>query len=734
MSSGILRLALAAPLRQLFDYLPPQGVTPESLAVGSRLRVPFGHGERVGILMAWENSSEVPRGKLRAVLEVLDAEPLLDDDHRQFLTWVAGYYQHPLGEVVCAALPVYLRKGNPLVEATERGWALTAAGRDIAPRTLTRAPRQAAVLQTLGLHADGMSVRALKDDAGDIGAVLKRLHDKGWVQQVAIAAAIEPLAARVSAPEPTPEQQAANEAIDEQQGAYAAVLLEGLTGSGKTEVYLRAAQKTLAAGDAVLVLVPEISLTPQLVSRFRERLGNKISLMHSGMNDRQRALAWQQARSGENRLIIGTRSAVFTPIPRLGLIVVDEEHDISFKQQEGFRYSARDLAVVRARRADCPVVLGSATPSLESLRNAREGRYLHLRMTQRPGAAVMPRIGLVDCSSVRPQAGLSATLLKEMHRVLDAGQQVLIFLNRRGYAPVLGCFSCDWLSDCPRCDSRQTLHAHKGILWCHHCGSQRRVPQRCPACGAADLHPLGQGTEQLEQVLQKLFPQQQLLRIDRDATRRKGSLEEKLDIAREGKAQILLGTQMLAKGHDFPGVALVGVLDVDGGLFGADFRAAERMAQLITQVAGRAGRGRHPGKVLIQSRHPDHPLLQTLVHQGYGAFAAQALLERKEAQLPPYSFQALLRAEANKAELPQQFLQQVAEITRQLNIEGISIWGPVPAPMQRRAGRYREHLLLQSGKRPVLQFFIQQLLEKISQLDMAKRVRWSLDVDPQDLH
>jgi len=444
-------------------------------------------------------------------------------------------------------------------------------------------------------------------------------------------------------------------------------------------------------------------------------------------------MAWQDARQGRARLVLGTRSALFTPMPELGLVVVDEEHDLSLKQQDGFRYSARDLALVRAQRCDCPVLLGSATPSLESLRNAQDGRYTHLPLRQRAGGAASPQIDLLDIRSVRLEAGVSPTLIRMVEQELQAGNQVLLFLNRRGYAPLLTCHDCGWVAECRRCDARMTLHLASHQLWCHHCGARRPLDTACPDCGGADLRPLGQGTERLQGMLQQRFPGTGIVRIDRDTTRRKGSLEKLLEEIRKGKYSLLLGTQMLAKGHHFPNVTLVGILNVDQGLFGADYRAAERMAQLIVQVAGRSGRAEKAGRVLIQTRHPDHPLLRLLLRGGYDAFAEQALAERQEALLPPYSYQALLRAEAHREHDPLEFLQQAVALADGMAREGVEFWGPVPAPMERRAGRYRAHLLVQAGQRPLLQALIARWVPQLETCGSARRVRWSIDVDPQEM-
>ncbi len=420
-------------------------------------------------------------------------------------------------------------------------------------------------------------------------------------------------------------------------------------------------------------------------------------------------------------------------MPDLGLILVDEEHDLSYKQQEGFRYSARDMAVARARQRGCPVVLGSATPSLESLRNVDAGRYTRLVLPERAGGATPPTLDLLDIRSVHLQAGISPVLLRFMDEEIARGNQVLLFLNRRGYAPVLTCHDCGWLSECNRCDARMTLHKAAGLLWCHHCGHQHRPPEACPECGGKDLRRLGQGTERLEEVLKARLPDLAIARIDRDSTRRKGALQDMLEAVRDGRYQVLLGTQMLAKGHHFPLVTLVGILDIDQGLFGADYRAAERMAQMIVQVAGRAGRAEKPGRVLIQTRHPDHPLLQTLIRQGYPDFARQALAERRAAGLPPFSFQALLRAEATRAAAPERFLAQALSAAQGLCSPRVELWGPVPAPMEKRAGRFRAHLLVQTPRRRELQDLLRAWIPRIASLPSARRVRWSIDVDPQEM-
>jgi primosomal protein N' (replication factor Y) len=728
----IARVAVAVPLYSLFDYRLPTGC---AVVAGSRVRVSFGRTRVIGVVIELARESAVPTSRLKPIDAVLDAEPLLDSADLAFLTWAAGYYHHPVGEVVAAALPLRLRKNDTVLPLGEPAWALTRAGLKQLANPPRNARRQAELLAWFGARPDCRTTKAaLRAEMPDAAPALRALLKKGWLEHFQRGAAPDPPPRDSSGLALNEGQSRAVGRVGALGGRFAVALLDGVTGSGKTEIYLQSAAAVLARGQGVLVLVPEISLTPQLLRRFRQRLGSTVRVMHSALSEGDRELTWHRVRLGLSRVLLGTRSSIFTPMAELGLVIVDEEHDPSFKQTEGFRYSARDLAVVRAQRADCPVILGSATPSLESLRNVQTGRYLHLRLEKRAGGARSPRVDLLDVRDQPLRCGLSEPLLAGVSRTLERGEQVMLFLNRRGFAPVLSCFSCGWISDCPRCDARQTLHRASGLLWCHHCGAQRPVPQRCPACAATDLHPLGQGTEQLEDFLAERFADYPLIRVDRDATARKGSLERQLARLHAAEAALLVGTQMLAKGHHFPRVTLVGVVDADGGLYSADFRSTERMAQLLVQVAGRAGRGDRPGQVLIQTRYPDHPLLRTLVRGGYAAFATEALRERREAGLPPYSHQALLRADATRIEFAQAFLEQVVDWAAGRARPGVELWGPVPAPMTRRAGRHRVHLLLQAVQRDVLHGLLRELPVHAASLDAARRVRWSLDVDPIDLY
>ncbi len=723
----ILQVAVPCPLHETFDYLPPDdGPEPRP---GMRVRVPFGRRQLVGIICRVSSGSQLPHNKLRKATEILDQDPLLPEDVLALADWAARYYHHPPGEVLTATLPVALRQGKPAQATPPDWWRVTAEGRAPgAAASLSRAPRQQQVLFRLLEAPDGVDAAELADLDGNWRQALTALARKGLVVRCS-----PPRSATGEPPGLNPEQQAAVEAINSTLGRFRALLLEGVTGSGKTEVYLAALQANLDQGRQALVLVPEIGLTPQLIRRFRRRLPGRQAVLHSGLADGERLQAWLAAGSGEADVVIGTRSALFTPLARPGLIIVDEEHDLALKQQDGFRYHARDLAAVRARQLDIPLVLGSATPSLESLHNCQQGRYQHLPLPYRAGVARPPALHLLDIRGQPLEGGLSRELLKHMEQHLDAEGQVLLFLNRRGYAPVLLCHDCGWVATCSRCDARMTWHQRDRRLRCHHCGHERRVPEQCQDCRSTDLRSLGQGTEQLEQILAARFPEVPLARIDRDSTRRKGTMEELLERAHSGEARILLGTQMLAKGHHLPAVTLVGILDCDQGLFGADFRAPERMAQLITQVAGRAGRAERAGEVLLQTHHPEHPLLQLLLREGYSRFARESLAERAAAALPPFSHLALLRAEAVDAGAPRNFLQEVREHGLQLGQTGVLLMGPVPAPMERRAGRYRAQLLLQAPDRRSLHTLLGRLVPELGKLPSARRVRWSLDVDPQEM-
>jgi primosomal protein N' (replication factor Y) len=727
----IVQVALPSPLRRCFDYQLPVAMTMP--APGCRVRVPFGRREVVALVVGEAVTTDVPLTKLKPILEVIDSSPLLPETLWRLANWSAQYYQHPLGDALLQMLPVLLRQGETSALSVPQLWRLTPRGQALTGDDLQRAPKQLGAWQILKEHPQGLGERTLVA-LGAARDSLRALLAKEVVELISQAHVAPTISAVLAEPPLTlsTEQALALTAITQSQSSFQVSLLHGVTGSGKTEVYLQAIASVLAQGRQVLVLVPEIGLTPQTVTRFRARFKCLVVVMHSGLTDRERWQAWREAAHGEAGIVIGTRSAVYVPLLKPGLIVVDEEHDASFKQQEGFRYNARDVAVRRAQLEQIPIVLGSATPSLETLANVAAGRYQRIALTQRAGGAQAPKVSALDIRGQRLQDGLAPAAYRAIDQALAAGGQVLVFLNRRGYAPVLLCHDCGWQADCPRCDAKPTLHQYPTRLHCHHCGHERRPPPSCPDCGSTDLRPMGIGTERLDEALTERYPQVPVLRIDRDSTRRKGSLVAKLDVLQDGKPAILVGTQMLAKGHHLPSVTLVVIPDVDGALFSSDFRGSERLAQLLVQVSGRAGRGELAGRVLLQTHQPEHPLLQVLLQQGFVASARVLLRERELMGLPPYSYMALLRAEATDEQAPLLFLQRARQHLTDMAV-ACEIWGPVPAPMTRKAGRVRAHLLIKSSQRSTLQQALSALLTELDALPESRRVRWSVDVDPQEM-
>jgi primosomal protein N' (replication factor Y) len=740
-SFPVVRVALPTPLRRLFDYLPGPSGDFAAMA-GSRVRVPFGQQRLIGIVMEMASGSELPYERLKSVLETLDPQPIFDPATLALLGWAADYYHHPIGEVLAAALPKALRLGAA-IDATEQRWAPTPGGLEAyASGEPGRAPRQRQLLAALAAQEpSGLTAAELDEKVANWRDAARSLVARGWVAvtqtQPATAAPVAQSLVAGPAPEPNKEQRAAIARVCESLGAFGGFVLHGVTGSGKTEVYLRVVERALLVGRGALVLVPEIGLTPQLVARFRERFAAPMAVLHSALTDHERLLSWREAFSGRARIVLGTRSAVFAPAQDLGVIIVDEEHDTSFKQHEGgFRYSARDLAVVRAQRAGVPVVLGSATPALETLQNVSTGRYTRLLLTRRAAAAAPPRLALVDLRSSAVRAGISTPAVQAIERHLQAGGQVLVFLNRRGYAPTLLCTACGWIAPCRDCDARLTVHLTAGRLRCHHCGADSALPERCPQCGFA-VKTVGQGTERIEETLATLFPDTPCIRLDRDVVRRRGDLEKAMRRMATGEARILVGTQMVTKGHDFPNVTLVIVLNADQGFFSTDFRAPERLAQTIVQVAGRAGRAEKAGEVLIQTEFPDHPLLLSLLADGYDGFALAALKERGEASWPPFSRLAAVRDSAKTAEAALAFLTDARKAAEDLRGgrggRVVRLLGPAPAAMAKRAGRYHAQLLLESADRTALHRFLDAWLPALEALPSGRRVRWALDVDPIEL-
>ena len=726
---------MPGPLRRWFEYLPPDeepGAGP--LRPGTRVKVPFGGSVRTGVVLEAADESEIEAGRLRRIAARLDDEPSVSPSLLRLLVWAADYYHHPIGEVVRTALPAGLRRARPATPPAARAWRLTGAA--AGSGALARAPRQAAVVAEFEDAArkgdEPFLVEARLHSIPNWRPALRALAKKGWIEP--LAAPPPPAGAQTKLATPNESQARAVEAITSAAGSFRAFLLDGVTGSGKTEVYLIAIDRLVRSGaDQALVLVPEIGLTPQLVARFREALPVPISVVHSGMPTGERQRSWEAARTGASRVVIGTRSAIFSPLCRPALIVVDEEHDPSYKQQEGFRYSARDLALMRGSMEGVPVVLGSATPSLETIHLCATGRCRRLRLAERARGARMPRIALHDVRRLPLAAGLSERLIEAIDERLERREQTLLFVNRRGFAPVVLCHDCGEAIECRHCDSRLVLHRADRRLRCHHCGAEQGIPPGCAACGSPDLVSVGSGTQRLAESLSDRFPSARVLRVDRDSTRRRGELDRMVTAARDGSADILVGTQMLAKGHDFPRVTLVGVVDADAGLLSPDFRAPERVAQLVTQVAGRAGRGALAGEVIVQTRRPRHPLLTALARDGYPAFASEALAERDEVRLPPFARLVLVRAEASARAASTGFLATARELAGGLHRPGVEVLGPVPSPMERQGDRYRAQLLLRSTSRTNLQAFLRPWVERLAGVRTPRGLRWSLDVDPIEL-
>ncbi len=734
----ILRLAIPSPLRSEFDYLPPEGVVPGTLTPGVRLLVPFGKQQVTAILLQLVSSTEIEPSKLRQAIRLIDDSPVLPQPMMKLCRWASGYYHHPIGEVLNNALPVLLRKGESASHRPIKMLVLTDEGSASDTSQFKNAPRQRAIVEFLRSRQSppaASEIRQLQMGGSPLRSLLQK-------NQVAWISASKKSASRHAHADPLNErplelnqqqQQVFNQLSQASQHTH---LLQGVTGSGKTEVYLQIIERLMRRGKQALVLVPEIGLTPQTVDRFKLRFKVPIEVLHSGLNDRERLDAWISAAEGSAAIVIGTRSAILTPLKNPGVIVVDEEHDSSFKQQDGFRYSARDLAVMRGFEEKIPVILGSATPSLESLHNAQTGRYKWLRLTMRAGGAVMPNFHILDIKSRPLDEGFSGPLVKLMAEHLDRGNQVLVFINRRGFAPTLLCHQCGWMARCRRCDARLTIHIHSNSLLCHHCSAQSPIHSNCPDCDSPQLTRLGLGTERIETALHKFFPEQRVIRIDRDTTRGKKSMRSMLTEIQRGHACILVGTQMLAKGHHFPKLTLVAILDADAGLFSSDFRAVEKMGQLLLQVTGRTGRSERAGQAVIQTHFGDHPLLACLIRDGYLAFAKSILKERRATVLPPYSHIVLVRAEATKQHLPLEFLREVRKTAESVlarqKPQHLDLLGPIPSAMEKKAGRFRAQLLFQATSRNKLQALLGECVPLLDKLSLARKVRWSIDVDPSD--
>jgi len=727
-----IRVAIDVPLPTLFDYLAAQA-RPED--VGRRVRVPFGRKSVIGVIMGVDEQASIDAARVKTVGAVLHDMPPLPLDLLKLLGFCSTYYHHPIGEVVASALPTRFRVTREIAQRSRLGVSITPEGRNALEAGVKRAPRLARLLRRLcdAQRFGSAQIEAL--DAADRQA-LKRIIEKQWAAECAEPDAAVSVDTLVDddpeRPPLTDEQSVAVRAITGAPAGFKSWLLHGITGSGKTEVYLHVMEHLLRGGRQVLFLVPEIGLTPQLEARIRQRFARwRIVTMHSGLSAGERARNWMEAHAGRAHVVVGTRSAIFTPMPRLGLIVVDEEHDGSYKQIDGMRYSARDLAVWRGHQRAVPVVLGSATPSLETYQAARAGRYAMLTLSRRANDAPLPAVRMIALRDGSGTHGLSAEVLEAIRRRLAGREQVLVFVNRRGYAPVLVCAACAWAPGCHRCSARLVLHKQRSRMMCHHCGHSEAIPAACPSCGNVDMHPLGYGTQRVESALAHALPQARILRIDRDTTRTKTAWPDMRAAIAAGEVDVLVGTQLLSKGHDFPGLGLVCVLNADQSLYSTDFRAAEHLFAQLTQVAGRAGRGSIAGEVLIQTQFPTHPLYLAVQAHDYRGFAQTLLDERERARFPPFVFQAVLRAEAAKVEQALAFLREAARLGADL-AAGVDVFEPTPATMERLKGQERAQLLVQSSKRALLHAFLNRWTEQLAQLRVPG-ARWAIDVDPMNV-
>lgn len=726
----ILKVALDVPLDTLFDYLDGG----YEVSVGQRVIVSFGPRKQVGMVAAIADTSELASEKLKPILQAFTDEPPLDAELFRLVKFCADYYRYPFGQALLSVLPGRLRQTEPAQARKQFGYRLTEPGKNAGLEAIpTRAAVQRRIYAALREHGE-LSDSALAGISASWRKAIQVFKEAGWIEAREILAGLATLAEAAPSPDLNQAQGDAVQAILQDIQHFQPWLLHGITGSGKTEVYIRLLQELLEkTGGQALVLVPEINLTPQLEARFRSRLPQfPLVALHSNLGESERLQNWRLAQSGQAKIVIGTRLAVFTPLPQLRLVIIDEEHDASYKQQDSMRYHARDVAMVRARYLDIPIVLGSATPALESWHNALTEKYTLLTLSRRAvEASRLPEVRCIDISRVELQDGLAPQLVEAMRERLERGEQSLLFINRRGYAPVLLCSACHWIAPCPRCSARLVVHLRRGRLSCHHCGHEEKMVRQCPSCGNADLRPTGHGTQRLENTLAAVFPQARILRVDRDSMRSKHALTDMMNAMHARDIDILVGTQMLAKGHDFPNLTLVGVLDTDSALFSPDFRAAERLFAQLMQVAGRAGRADKPGEVLIQTGFPEHPLFHALRQQDYAAYADTLLKERQQTQFPPYSYMALLKAEANQYSLVERFLEEAAQWGRELDTAGeIMVYDPLRPQMERLKGLERGQLLLQANNRQPLQRLLRVWTSQLRNSPSGSKVRWTVDVDP----
>lgn len=743
---SFVQVALPVPMRTLFDYRIPKAIAlRHKLEPGMRVKVPFGNSDsaRLGVIVHLSNSSKWKEEQVKPLTSLHDEQAVITPEILELGLWASRYYHHPIGEVLFHSLPILLRKGEKADYRTESWWLLTEKGREFDPENFGRAKRQQDFFLAVQQYPYGLNSSLIKS-LGFTTATAKTLVDKGLIEKLqqrlhqkavpAFTQADDQEQAKEPRRQLNPEQSQALEAIQQHLQEFHVALIDGITGSGKTEVYLQLIEKVIQIGQQALVMVPEIGLTPQTLRRFNQRFDEKIVALHSNMNDRERLDAWLMAKSGQAKVIIGTRSSIFVSCQRLGLIIIDEEHDASYKQQEGFRYHARNLAIIRARSANIPVVLGSATPCFETLMNAWQKKFQWLKLRQRAGQATLPKMVRVDLRNENLFYGFSQATLQAMQETLQRQEQVLVFLNRRGYAPTLMCHQCGWIASCDHCDVNLTVHKKANKLHCHHCDKHQALIFTCPECQSDKLTTVGEGTEQIEIQLRQVFTETPIFRIDRDSTQRKAAIDKLTQQVHQHDTAILIGTQMLAKGHHFPNVTLVVIMNADSGLFSADYRGMEKTAQLIMQVAGRAGRATKQGTVLLQTYHPENTAIATLCEQSYQAFAGQELRERQRLAWPPFTYQVIIRTESQYEQEAYSMLLQVRELAEQKSQGEIELIGPYAAIIVKKAGQHRYVLSLKSSHRAALHELTEKLTHWLEKNAQYQKIRFAIDVDPLETY
>ena len=728
-----LRVAVSTPLRRTFDYLPDDDTEINTPQPGIRVSVPFGKRKNVfGLIISVNSKSEYPFHKLKKINYLIDKKPIIDIKHLDLLIWASNYYHHPIGEVIHNALPVLLRKNEYKKKYEDNFWSLSKKKLSSNTHTIKISPAQKDIINYLKKCNQSISEIELYKIFPRSKRSLISLEKNGLIQKES-GEHVEVLKKSIKKNVTLNNHQ--NDAVNSIVASLktnSVFLLDGLTGSGKTEVYMTVMKSVIESNKQCLVLLPEIGLTPQIIKRFKNRFNVPIGIQHSGLSDIERLKHWQDAKTGKTKIILGTRSAIWTPLKNPGIYIIDEEHDLSYKQQSGFQYSARDLLVVRAKRDNVPALLGSATPSLETIFNANKNRYIHLILPTRAGAAKPPKFQLLDISGKKMYGPLSKILIDEIKNHLKAKNQVLLFLNRRGYSTHIYCHHCGWRAECERCEIPFTYHKSNNTLKCHQCGTSKKNIKNCASC-KSELLRLGHGTEQIEEVLLTQFPKSNIARIDRDTTRKKNTMDAYLDKINMGEIDILIGTQMIAKGHHFPNVTLTAIVDADRGLFSTDFRASERLAQLFMQVSGRTGRGEKEGTVIVQTYNPSHPLFHSLIKNGYNYLSKSLLEERESSLLPPYSYMAFLRVEAHNVNQVKYFIKNAGMQLKQLSKNTLQLFGPIPALIEKHSGRFRYQLIIQASNRNNLHAYLDEWLQKLEKMKGSKTVRWSLDIDPQDM-